>query len=58
MPFAPSHESPKGAQGLVYCDELRSYGPNLSQATNIVVGIVTSENAEAEPLATAKWIAD
>ena len=26
------------------------YGPNLSQATKVAVGIVTSENAEAEPL--------
>jgi hypothetical protein len=26
------------------------YGPNLSQATKVVVGIVTSENAGAEPL--------
>jgi hypothetical protein len=26
------------------------YGPNLSQATKVAVGIVTSENEEAEPL--------
>jgi hypothetical protein len=26
------------------------YGPNLSQATKVVVGIVTSKNAQAEPL--------
>jgi len=26
------------------------YGPNLNQATKVVVGIVTSENAQAEPL--------
>ena len=26
------------------------YGPNLSQATKVVVGIVTSENTQAEPL--------
>ena len=32
------------------------YGPNLSQATKITVGIVPSENAEVEELPTGKLI--
>ena len=33
------------------------YGPNLSQATKVTVGIVPSENADVKELHDWKWIA-
>ena len=46
----------KGLQGWPIAT-VAFYGPNLSQATKVAVGIVPSENAEVEELRDWKWIA-
>ena len=51
---APEQEGPEGVAGMANCNDclltIAFYGPNLSQATKVAVGIVPSENAEVEEL--------
>ena len=44
-----SKKARKGLRGWPIAT-IASYGPNLSQATKVAVGIVPSENAEVEEL--------
>ena len=46
---APEQESPEGLRGWPIAT-IAFYGPNLSQATKVAVGIVPSENAAVEEL--------
>ena len=49
FPQAPAQESRKGLRGWPIAT-IAFYGPNLTQATKVAVGIVPSENAEPQEL--------
>jgi hypothetical protein len=50
-----SKKARKGLRGWPIAT-IAFYGPNLSHATKVAVGIVPSENAAVEELRTGKWI--